>query len=272
MKLSKKVLATMSAAALLVTAGLFTSCSDDDDDPNDMISGGGNNYSIDYTNESTTETSRGIAKTALEHAGAAVKITIQNPEKTDKTGGIMGLMFDWEEVTGTDGAKTKAFDVVALRSAGATDGKIGYYVSRFENITDLQAYNFGATTDAAEGQPKETEIKKAFQDFTASYDSEKNETSVTVVALLEKGETEEKYSYNVYLLKDDVKKLTDNGKVLDLEGNELTLPAPVATIPTEYTALTEKKLCVYANVYATGTLKGTWAYKGDYKQVALEEN
>ena len=53
---------------------------------------------------------------------------------------------------------------------------------------------------------------------------------------------------------------------------ELTGVTPVATIATGYTSLEQKKLAVYANVYKGKTLKGTWTYRGDYKEVGVDED
>ena len=89
-------------------------------------------------------------------------------------------------------------------------------------------------------------------------------------------EATQKYEYKVYLLNDKVGKLdsdgnlvTEDGKAIDLSGVE-----PVAIIPTEYTGSqpTQKKLAVYANVYEGKTLKGTWTYRGDYKEVGVDED
>ena len=53
---------------------------------------------------------------------------------------------------------------------------------------------------------------------------------------------------------------------------DLSDTSPVATIATGYTSLTQKKLAVYANVYGNKTLKGTWTYRGSYKEVGVDED
>ena len=126
-----KILATAAVAA--VVAFGFMACAAEDD-PNNMIFGSGNNYSIDYINEVADTVSRGISKTTFKHAGAAVKITFENPSET--TNGVMGLIFDLEETAGK-----KSFNVIGVRSIGGAN--LEYYVSRYEGVSDLQAPNFG---------------------------------------------------------------------------------------------------------------------------------
>ena len=262
MKIMKKIAAvTIAAAALFAFAG----CSEDDD-PNEMITGSNKKYEIDYTN-TTEEISRGYHSTAYKHAGAAVQLDFLNVNKDTKEAGVMGLIFDLEEKDGL-----KSFNVIGVRTAD-TEGGLDYYVSRFDNVTDIQADNFG--TKLAENPAKETEYVKAF----AKAQGEKGtDSKVTVYAYaIEKlNEATQKYEYKVYLLNDKVGKLdsdgnlvTEDGKAIDLSGVE-----PVATIPTEYTGSqpTQKRLAVYANVYGEKTLKGTWTYRGSYKEVGVDED
>ena len=262
MKIMKKIAAvTIAAAALFAFAG----CSEDDD-PNEMITGSNKKYEIDYTN-TTTVTSRGYHPTAYKHAGAAVQLDFLNVNSDTKEAGVMGLIFDLEEKDGV-----KSFNVIGVRTAD-TEGGLSYYVSRFDNVTDIQAENFG--TKLAENPAKETVYVK---DFTKAQGEKGTDSKVTVYAYaIEKlNEATQKYEYKVYLLNDKVGKLdsdgnlvTEDGKAIDLSGVE-----PVATIPTEYTGSqpTQKKLAVYANVYKGKTLKGTWTYRGDYKEVGVDED
>ena len=162
MKIMKKIAAvTIAAAALFAFAG----CSDADD-PNEMITGSNKNYEIDYTN-TTKDVSRGYNTTAYKHAGAAVQLDFENASNTVE-GGVMGLIFDLEE---KDGAKS--FNVIGVKTKDA-NGKLGYYVSRFENVTDLQAENFG--TKLAENPARETEYVKAFGSATGVKNEDKGRT------------------------------------------------------------------------------------------------
>lgn len=274
MKFSKIIL----GSAILAMAMSFVSCSDDDD-PNGMISGSNKKYSIEYTNESATDISRGISNTAFKHAGATVKIEFDHSKsvyaggKDKNRAGIMGLIFDLEEGNGK-----KSFDVVGLRAV-KNSAELEFYVSRFENVVDLQADNFGAETNAEEGAPKETVYKVAFQEkATGKY--ENDITSVIVYVTQEKATeagndtkgisyTADEYIYKVYLLNNVT------AEDFDPEGNievsKLGEAKPVATIATSYTKSTQKKLAVYANVYTNSTLAGNWTYLADYKQVSLED-
>ena len=273
MKIMKKIAAvTIAAAALFAFAG----CSEDDD-PNEMITGSNKKYEIDYTN--TTEvTSRGYHSTAYKHAGAAVQLDFLNVNKDTKEAGVMGLIFDLEEKDGV-----KSFNVIGVRTAD-TEGGLGYYVSRFENVTDIQADNFG--TKLKENPAKETEYVKTFGSATGVINEEKEDTITVYAYAIEEKATEDgtdsakkaykkdEFIYKVYLINNKVANLDANGKLVDENKNPIDLSGvtPAATIATGYTSLTQKKLAVYANVYGKKTLKGTWTYRGDYKEVGVDED
>ena len=272
MKIMKKIAAvTIAAAALFAFAG----CSDADD-PNEMITGSNKNYEIDYTN-TTKDVSRGYNTTAYKHAGAAVQLDFENASNTVE-GGVMGLIFDLEE---KDGAKS--FNVIGVKTKDA-NGKLGYYVSRFENVTDLQAENFG--TKLAENPARETEYVKAFGSATGVKNEEKEDTITVYAYAIEEKATEDgtdsvknaykkdEFIYKVYLINNKVANLDADGKLVDENKNAIDLSGvtPAATIATGYTSLTQKKLAVYANVYGNKTLKGTWTYRGDYKEVGVDED
>ena len=271
MKIMKKIAAvTIAAAALFAFAG----CSDADD-PNEMINGSNKVYTIDYPNESK-DISRGYHSTAYKHAGAAVQLDFLNVNKDTKEAGVMGLIFDLEEKDGL-----KSFNVIGVRTAD-TEGGLDYYVSRFDNVTDIQAENFG--TKLAENPAKETEYVKAF----AKAQGEKGtDSKVTVYAYaIEEKATEDgtdsvknaykkdEFIYKVYLINNKVANLDADGKLVDENKKAIDLSGvtPAATIATGYTSLTQKKLAVYANVYGNKTLKGTWTYRGSYKEVGVDED
>ena len=271
MKIMKKIAVAVFAGAMVF--GLV-SCGAGDDDPNNMINGSNKVYTIDYTNESK-DVSRGYNTTAYKHAGAAVQLDFENASNT-VGGGVMGLIFDLEE---KDGAKS--FNVVGVKTNDA-NGELGYYVSRFENVTDIQADNFG--TKLKENPAKETEYVKAF----AKVQGEKGtDSKVTVYAYaIEEKATEDgtdsakkaykkdEFIYKVYLINNKVANLDADGKLVDENKKAIDLSdtSPVATIATGYTKLTQNKLAVYANVYGNKTLKGTWTYRGDYKEVGVDED
>ena len=272
MKIMKKIAAvTIAAAALFAFAG----CSDADD-PNEMITGSNKNYEIDYTN-TTEEISRGYHSTAYQHAGAAVQLDFLNVNKDTKEAGVMGLIFDLEEKDGV-----KSFNVIGVRTAD-TEGGLDYYVSRFENVTDIQAENFG--TELKENPAKETVYVTAFAKAKGVKAAEKDTITVYAYAIEKKVEAAGKdsankayaageYIYEVYLINDTVANLDSEGNLVDDNKQKINLSGkkPVATIATGYTKLTQNKLAVYANVYGNKTLKGTWTYRGDYKEVGVDED
>lgn len=272
MKIMKKIAAvTIAAAALFAFAG----CSDADD-PNEMITGSNKNYEIDYTN-TTEDTSRGYHSTAYKHAGAAVQLDFLNVNSDTKEAGVMGLIFDLEEKDGV-----KSFNVIGVRTAD-TEGGLGYYVSRFDNVTDIQAENFG--TKLKDNPAKETVYVTAFASAEGVKDAEKDTITVYAYAIEKKAEAagkdsakkdykKDEYIYEVYLLNNKVANLDREGNLVDDNKQKIDLNgvAPVATIATGYTKLTENKLAVYANVYKGKTLKGTWTYRGDYKEVGVDED
>ena len=264
MKIMKKIAAiTIAAAALFAFAG----CSDADD-PNEMITGSNKNYEIDYTN-TTKDVSRGYHSTAYKHAGAAVQLDFENVSK-NVNAGVMGLIFDLEEKDGV-----KSFNVIGVKTNNA-NGELGYYVSRFENVTDIQAENFG--TKLKENPAKETVYVTAFAKANGVKNAEKDTITVYAYAIEKLNTATQKYEYKVYLLYADTKigKLDKDGNLVSEDGKAIDLSdvEPVATITTEYTGSqpTQKKLAVYANVYGEKTLKGTWTYRGDYKEVGVDED
>lgn len=157
MKLSKKLLAAFSVAAMLVTALSVTGCKkdDDDDDPVGAISGWNNSYKLSYDNSNGygTETDskstaagvyRAWKRTNLKHLGALVKVTLQTGKDTEKAGknsGVMGFAWDLQGNSDSDSA-TETFNLVGVRN---NNGQLQAYVSRYYNVSNKLALNFGAT-------------------------------------------------------------------------------------------------------------------------------
>lgn len=271
MKLSK-IIMTMAVTAAVI--GLV-SCGAGDDDPNNMIKGSNKVYTIDYPNE-TEVLSRGYHSTAYKHAGAAVQLDFENVSE-NANGGVMGLIFDLAEKD-----KVRSFNVIGVKTNDA-NGNLGYYVSRFENVTDIQADNFGTKLD--ENPAKETVYVTAFTSANGVKDDEKDTITVYAYAIEKKAEAagkdsankdyaRDEYIYEVYLLNNKVANLDGDGNLVDDNKQKIDLSdtKPVATIATGYTELTQKNLAVYANVYEKKALKGKWTYRGDYKEVGVDED
>lgn len=262
----------MTMAVTAAVIGLV-SCSNGDD-PENAIKGSGKKYSIDYTNEGS-KLYRAYSNTAFKHAGACVQIDFENVNTKTVRAGVMGIIFDLVEEKGV-----KSFNVIGLRTSD-TEGGLEYYVSRFTNVTDIRAQNFGAPEDDYEGNgATEKPILSAWQKGKGIKDSENNTVTVYPYAILKQNGS--KYQYECYLLTNKIKTLDSDGNPINEDGNkvDLSTETPVV-IETNYTELTEKKLAVYANIYAKsdekgkercGTLKGKWTYRGDYKEVGVDED
>ena len=271
MKLSK-ILLTGAVLAAAMTA--FVACVQEDD-PNDMIDGSGNNYTLEYTNDST-EISRGYVSTRLQHAGCLAKVTFD--KSSDVGGGVMGIVFDLQDnATNPDAVD---FNVVAFRTT--SDGA-EYYISKFANVTDTQANNFGAPAkDYAGNGATETEVVKAFKAVPSNAVTTSAEGKSVYIWFVQKPTTGENptMQYEVYFLpesiasKAETKDLNnDNGDLFDKEtGVALDVSSYKAgTIATAYTEQTQKKFAVYANVYANKTVSGTWEFLGTYKEANVVE-
>ena len=266
MKVSK-ILLTGAVMAAAMTA--FVSCVQEDD-PNDMIDGSGNYYTLEYTNDSA-DISRGYVSTRLQHAGCLAKVTFD--KSSDVQGGVMGIVFDLQDNAKNAGAVD--FNVVAVRktSTGAQ-----YYVSKFANVTDTQAQNFGAPEEGYAGNGAvETVVESAFQPVKANAISNTAEGTVFYIWFAQVPGAESKMKYEIYILPASigdtaVVKDSNNGALVDANGATINISSyKVAEIPTEYTTETQKKFAVYANVYAGKTVSGTWEFLGTYKEANVVE-
>ena len=129
-----------------------------------------------------------------------------------------------------------------------------------------------------ENPAKETVYVTAFAKANGVKNAEKDTITVYAYAIEKLNTDTKKYEYKVYLLYADTKigKLDKDGNLVSEDGKAIDLSdvTPVATISTEYTGSqpAQKKLAVYANVYGEKTLKGTWTYRGDYKEVGVDED
>ena len=149
MKMVKKILVGM---LVLAAALSVTSCMKDDDEKG-AIKGSGSKYTVSYTNDAT-EAYRAYKVTKLKHAGALVKVSFNAKDtKTSK----FGLMFDVQDavsgVKDANGKKARDFYIIGYGMEGG--GNV--YISRYTNIVDIQATNFGASTTATGNEAKEVE-------------------------------------------------------------------------------------------------------------------
>ena len=264
MKMTKKILL---GAAALVAALAFVGCGEkaEDSDPNNMIQGSGSKYSIDYTNEDAEQTSRGFKETKLKHAGGLVKITIDQLTPTAGNGGVMGFIFDLKK--NADNAAARDFFIIGVRN----DNK--YYVSKFTNVTDMQAENFGTKLEENPAVEKQLDpTSGVFSNLSAAMPKDDNGNQYVYVYAF--GNTDGSFNWKILNASatEKVKNLSDK----DFSSLEITSDMVLAegTIPKEdtgYTSQTQNKLAVYSNVYKSGTVVGSWEFVGTYKEAEILE-
>lgn len=285
MKISKKTLVALSLAAAVMAGGFFTSCSEEDDDPAGAITGSNNDYTVTYTN-TADDVYRCTNTTALKHKGALVKITIDNQNATSNDG-VMGFIWDlrqsksaksWTEGTTTTTPKITedGFQNFLVFGFKNESGTIKRYVSKYFNVTDIQAKNFGASETVSshkEGIVKDTpceiEIKKYSDEMTGTLSINADKT-LTVWA-----DIYPVYENSTYGVADTNKTSENYGAyVVDLYNSDPKLTTPQATkvdsilIPstvTGYTAAPDNgTLAVYSNIHGGKSLSGTWKFADTY--------
>lgn len=121
------------------------------DDTENVIKGSNDNYTINHTNNESVNY-RAYKETALKHAGALVKVTFNDGESVTKAS-KMGVIFDLK----ANADNKDAIDFYAI--AVGQDGGGSYYVSKFTNVTDIKAYNFGTEEDASNTAAQNAAVK-----------------------------------------------------------------------------------------------------------------
>ncbi|WP_303922262.1 hypothetical protein [Treponema berlinense] len=301
MKMTKKLLALAGGVAILASAFVFTSCSEDDDDTEGAISGSGNNYSITYKNEDTKNIYRCTNTTTFKHLGELVKIEIKN-QTSDSKDGVMGFIWDLKQSKDaesvTEGATTTKPAITAsgyqnFFSIGfqknydkvKSESYVRYYVSKFFNVSDLQANNFGApesdtvTTHKAgigANTPKELVVKSWTKLDSVKVDSN---GTVTVWVDIYPVYTNSTYGQNIEAHSSDVAGtyIVDIYTADPTTATTATPATPVETVTinpsvTGYNAEpAQGTLAVYANVQPNKTLNGSWELKKDYAAAEVVE-
>lgn len=153
MKLSRKVIAGFSAAALLAMAGTFFSCKSDDEDPYQLIAVDGDNATIDASNDGTASTDadtkvatdatfiRGFRTPSTTGWKAAVyKLQISGESKN----GVLGFIFDEERTKeASDGVEAEySFYLLGVK---ATTGSPSIYLSRFKDVKQSELSGSGTS-------------------------------------------------------------------------------------------------------------------------------
>ena len=295
MKISK--LFKVGAFALLAASLCFVGCKNDDDE-NSVIQGSGNNKSIDYYNDGTTDgICRGYSTTALKHQGELVRFTLKGSNGTttkdysnyaDKTyGGVMGFMWDLSIADAGDETSKRDFFVVGLSvgSDGSDTTKVKYYVSRYFNVKNIYAKNFGVENQVTStSDSKITEEKVCELDLTKTIGGETFKELCSTAAenlviwadiypTLVAGKTHTQG-------KEDSKSDYTGGWTIDFyEGtagsNEVGQKIDTFTIAPTYTGyaagtaatgtkIPQNYMACYANVYNGKRVTGEWYLKSDY--------
>ncbi len=264
------------------------SCSEDDDDPNEMITGSNKNYSINYDNSDSSATSRGYKTTTFKHLGELVKITINNQSSSSKDG-VIGFIWDLKQSKSVDGAAVtdsgyQNFFAVGIRNNKETPE---YYISKFFNVTDLQADNFGAwdsstnkavtVSSHADGIAKTTPAELVVSNFKSLTSSVLSNGTLTVYVDIYPVYSGSKYGVDIANHSSDA----DGSYVVDFYNADPTDSSANATkldsvvIGTDSTGYTAKPdqytLGVYANVYGYKTLNGAWYLAKDYADAEVVE-
>ncbi len=280
MKMVKKILLGLAASAAVLS---LVSCGLKDDDPEGAIKGSGSKYTVSYTNSSTKAQDyyRAYNTTTLKHSGALVKVTFDDPSvcKNSK----MGLIFDLKDSKNTNaGDGARDFFIIGI-------GKSEVYVSKFENIVDIQEKNFGATTsgNATAGEPTETEYIKLTGGNINLVNATNDDGSISLYVYC-KADKDGNYKFallageptdsSVTMKIDDIdiNALPSGVSKIDLsnviKGSGCTIANNVGTIADAVAAVTDdskivqNKLAVYAMIDASSTLNGSWKFCGTYHE------
>ncbi len=291
----------LGVLALVAGSLCFMGCKNNDDDQNSVVQGSGNNKSIDYYNNGEADEScRGYSTTALKHHGELVRFTLKDSngtttkdysEHADKTyGGVMGFIWDLSIANADDKTSKRNFFVVGLSvgSDGSDTTKVKYYVSRYFNVTDIYAKNFGAeaankvTSPSALNVTNGTTCEMVISDFTELSGITTNDSKLVIWAdiypTLISGKThtagtqDKEADYTGGWTIDFYKGTADS----DTLGAKITT-VDISAEKTGYIAGTEtedsanKKLHIpqnymacYANVYNKKRVTGEWYLKKDY--------
>lgn len=265
--------------AALLALGMMSCSDDDDDDPYNVISGGPKTYKIACTNSNTVPDGgapkdyviRGYESTTFKHTGGTVQITMNK----DEACGNMGFIFDLKDNANNKG--NKDFFIVGVNYKYSGKSGLGYYISKFENISDILAGNFGATTSGdGATTAKETEVVTAFAAINANdtdiTDADGNISFVIDVVGKDTGANKPGSDLEAGQFKVSIYKSSD------LDGSKVksdATPLVTKTITSAQTGydgdVPQNKLAVYGNVYAGKTLTGKWKFLGDYNCVEPEE-
>jgi len=267
MKLSRKFALGVSAVLLAAAIGFVSCGTEDDDDEAGAISGSGSNYKVAYKNVGETEY-RAYKTTSTKHYAAIVEVTmnINNTVAGDKDG-VMGFIWNLQkssEENVKNNAKARDFFIAGC------DYKDGFrfYVSKFANVTDMQADNFG--TKLASNPATEKDYTGGWVSNSAIKKDENNVVKfyLDVYPIDETGTKLEKkaditskavgYGLQIYKSYDATNGLSD-----PINDSPLTIE-DVFKVTDGKSSIDQQTNAVYAMVSPGKQLNGTWKYIKSY--------
>lgn len=267
MKMVKKVLMGLAiAASVLALAG----CVPQADDTEKAIKKNSlTTYTVDYKNEGT-DLYRAYKNAATAHAGALVKVTFEESETPDVRN-KMGVIFNLKETKDKKNKVSKRdFYIIGLGTAPKA-GVGNFYVSKFTNVTDIKAENFG--TKLAENKAEEVEIVKLATTNNIEMPAAV-EGKITLWVYFKADKASGGFDYAVIKDSATIKNISINkDTTLDDFSGETILAKGNTHVEGESTknAVTEKEwaadakdseiqngIAFYANIQKDTTLLGTW--------------
>ncbi len=261
MKMVKKIMFGLVAAATILS---LVSCDGllNKNDEAGAIKGSGKKYKVSYNNE-TADAYRAYKATTLKHAGGLVKVTFDsNNVSTSK----MGIIFDLKNTKDAEGKDVKgAVDFYCIGLNPRSDVS-NFYVSKFTNVTDIQAYNFG--TELTENPAKEVEIVKLAKANNITFPAADADGKYSVYVYY-KALTDGSFDWKILNIDDDIAKAYDFAEGNFVSSAVIKSGNTKEKAGTEFDACDEgkqpqNKIAFYAQVAANTELKGSWNVIGTY--------
>lgn len=269
MKMVKKIMFGLVAAATILS---LVSCDGllNKDDEAGAIKGSGKKYKVSYKNESADKPYRAYKATTLKHAGGLVKVTFDsNNVSTSK----MGIIFDLKDDDVNEGARE--FYIIGLNPRSDVSN---FYVSKFTNVTDIQAYNFGTeesstNTDeqnaAVKANPaKEVEIVPLAKANNITFPAADADGKYSVYVYY-KALTDGSFDWKILNIDDDIAKAYDFAEGNFVSSAVIKSGNTKAKAGTEYETCDEgkqpqNKIAFYSQIAPNTELKGSWNVIGTY--------
>ena len=309
MKLSKKILAAFSVAAMLVTAASFVGCKDEDDEE-DAFSGGTVKFDNSYVTvttaadgtvtvknakegatgatENTTYYYRAFKKTTTKHRGGIVEVTINpnsNASDASPYDGVQGYVFDL-----VDGENdTYSFIVAALRW-DVKNNELGTYISQYKNVliksnnftteqnfTDVNGINIGETDCDA----TEVELLKGdstvYKTLAPGAYTKNDDGSITVTVKVvqdEDGGYYVGYYKDASVAKEDGETSFENANYVPeytngADADDKSKISNAYTSNAEEKKLNQRKLAYYANIYPGKVMNAKFSFAKTYGEAAI---